>query len=597
LTGFFRGGTGVGIGDEARSISRRSFVKRAALGSATATALSGLTSLGDTGASVPLEAQATASNVPHWDRVVDIVVVGSGGAGLPAAIRARDGGSSVLIVEENFDIGGHMMISSGSVALGGGTSLQKKYNISDSADQLYLEHTRPDHPMMRFNDREVVRSFADHNLEVFDFLVANGVKFLEVRPSGLAAMGTLTPRNQGPAPSSNDMKDTINGSPGSGLARPLERSARAKGVEILLEHKMTRIVRERATLGRVLGVSARNLRDNKTVNIGARRAVIACTGGSSNNVVIRTIYDPRLTEEYQVGCSPYSLQTGDAEQQGMAIGASLGATSNERNETLLTLQKTAFIGCRYGYARWEPTSPVFHKAGATGLAVLDYQDVILVNAVGQRFYDEMVSGNPGRVDGFSAAHNYFAAALSSAVLDVNGRKQRVGGPIWAIFDSDAVTREKWDPKPPFVDEANGYFFRADTLGQLATNLNRNEFQRVPMSPAALQETATKYNSYVDLGADRDFNKPTPKYKIQTPPFYAAWATPILHDCYTGLRVNGRFQVIDVFGHVIPGFYCAGESAAGMTLHGLGRCTVGGYIAGKNAALEPVATKQSDDRRP
>ena len=96
---------------------------------------------------------------------------------------------------------------------------------------------------------------------------------------------------------------------------------------------------------------------------------------------------------------------------------------------------------------------------------------------------------------------------------------------------------------------------------------------------------TKYNSYVDTGQDPDFNKPSPRYKIQTPPFYAAWATPILHDTYAGLRVNEKFQVMDIFGAVIPGFYCAGESAGGFALHGLGRATVGGYIAGTNAAKE------------
>jgi succinate dehydrogenase/fumarate reductase flavoprotein subunit len=111
-----------------------------------------------------------------------------------------------------------------------------------------------------------------------------------------------------------------------------------------------------------------------------------------------------------------------------------------------------------------------------------------------------------------------------------------------------------------------------------------------MTSGALQDTVTKYNSYVDMGKDPDFNKPTPRYKIQTPPFYAAWATPILHDTYTGLRVNARYQVMDVFGKVIPGFYCAGESASGITLHGLAKCIVGGYIASTNAVLEPIADK-------
>ena len=153
----------------------------------------------------------------------------------------------------------------------------------------------------------------------------------------------------------------------------------------------------------------------------------------------------------------------------------------------------------------------------------------------------------GRAD---PVFDYLAAAVSSAVMEVDGVKQRVGGPIWAIFDADAVTREEWEPRHPFVDIENGYFFRADTLEELARALAQNTYQKVPVQPAALRETVTRYNSFVDTGSDPDFGKPTPRYKIQTPPFYAAWATPILHDTYAGLRVNEKFQVIDVFGNVI-----------------------------------------------
>jgi hypothetical protein len=207
--------------------------------------------------------------------------------------------------------------------------------------------------------------------------------------------------------------------------------------------------------------------------------------------------------------------------------------------------------------------------------------------LGRRFHDETVTTHLFSTDGRpDPVFGYLAAALSSAVIEVNGVKRRAGGPIWAIFDADAVTREKWDPRPPFVDTANGYFFSADTLPELARRLAGNKYQKVAMSAATLQETVAKYNSYVDAGRDPEFNKPTPRYKIQTPPFYAAWATPILHDTYAGLKVNEKFQVIDVFGRVIPGFYCAGESAGGFALHGLGRAIVGGYIAATNAAKEP-----------
>lgn len=569
-----------------KNVSRRDFITTGVAAGVGTAAVAGL------------QTQQVEAATPKWHKTVDVVVVGSGASGLPAAIRALDRKASVVIVEENTDIGGHAMISGANINLGGGTALQKKYGIEDSADAVYLDNTKPDYPFTRYNDRDIIRAFADHNVEVFDFLVSNGVKFSDRKPvgaPGVGSDGTFVPRRHAVPRWSDDLNETINGQGGSGLMRALEKSARAKGAEILLQHRMTSIVREQPTSGRVIGITTTNLATNTTVNIRARQAVIACTGGSSSNVVVRTIFDTRLTEEYQVGCEPYSRQSGDAEQQGMAIGASLGSTSNARNESKLSLQKTAFIGCRYGYAQWNPKSPTFSKAGAAGLNVDDYQDLILVNLVGERFYDETVELRSARseapaekekeLSSMRDVYSYFAAALSSAVVTVDGKKHRVGGPIWAIFDADAVKREKWDPKPPFVDEANGYFFSASTLAELAGKVTGNKYQKFPMPPSALEATVTKYNSFVDMGKDPEFNKPMPRYKIQTPPFYAAWATPILHDTYAGLRVNAKYQVLDVFGKVIPGFYCAGESASGITLHGLSRCHVGGYIAATNAVLE------------
>jgi succinate dehydrogenase/fumarate reductase flavoprotein subunit len=106
-----------------------------------------------------------------------------------------------------------------------------------------------------------------------------------------------------------------------------------------------------------------------------------------------------------------------------------------------------------------------------------------------------------------------------------------------------------------------------------------------MKGATLLATVERYNSLVDSGEDIDFGKPGPQYKIRTPPFYAAWATPVIHDTRAGLRINARCQVIDMNGQVIPGLYCAGESAGGFNQHGMGRCATQGYIAGINAAVE------------
>ena len=96
----------------------------------------------------------------------------------------------------------------------------------------------------------------------------------------------------------------------------------------------------------------------------------------------------------------------------------------------------------------------------------------------------------------------------------------------------ASTREKWKPAPPHVDP-DGYFFSADTIPELAGKI-KNPYQKQPISGAVLQETVNRYNAFVTAGADTDFKKPTPLHKIEKPPFYAAWATPILHDTLTGL---------------------------------------------------------------
>src|SRR5262245_36212889 len=93
-------------------LKRRDFLKNGAAAGAGA-------ALGAGGALAGVNAQGTAQGaITTWHRQADIIVVGSGAAGLPAAIRARDHNVSVLVIEENFDIGGHGIISLGNIALG-----------------------------------------------------------------------------------------------------------------------------------------------------------------------------------------------------------------------------------------------------------------------------------------------------------------------------------------------------------------------------------------------------------------------------------------------------------------------------------------------
>jgi succinate dehydrogenase/fumarate reductase flavoprotein subunit len=536
-----------------KRVSRRDFFKKGAAAGAGVTALA---------------AQDLSNGRANFDRTADVVVIGAGVSGLAAAIHARDGGATVIAIDSNHDIGGHGMLSGGQIVLGGGTANQKKHGIQDTADQVYLDNTRADHGLARYNDRDIVRAFADNNVAVFDFLVANGLKFKDEPPELYGA--STVPRLQRSIVAAGGTKVSINERPGSGLVRTLEASARAKGVQFLLRHKMTGIIRETPTSGRVLGLVASTGTD--TVRIQARKGLIIATGGHSGNVDFRRMFDPRLTDEYQQAGMPWTLQNAEGEQAALAIGASLWGTANQTNEGGAAITKTPHIGCRYGYRnlKWRPDSPMFEQARASGLTVMDWANVILVNQLGQRFYNEEED-----------SYNFIAACLACTVLD--GGKRRVGGPIWAIFDADAVLREKWDPKPPNVDP-NGYYYSADTLVELARKIN-NPYQAASMPPNGLEQTVARYNSFVDGGQDADFKRPHPTHKIQKPPFHAAWATPILHDTLAGIRVNPKYQAMDRNARVIPGLYCAGESASGFAMHGLAKCLVSGYIAGGEAARE------------
>jgi urocanate reductase len=506
-----------------------------------------------------------------WAKTADVVVVGAGVSGLACACAASDTGSSVIMIEENFDIGGRGIMSGGSIQLGGGHSLQKKYGTVDTADMIFADWTRHDHPASRYSDRDIVRKFADENAATFEFLLAHGVQFTGREEAGGGAStnaGRTYQTVEWHIPS--QVISPHRGRNGSGLVRRLEESARKAGVQILLQHSMTSIIRENPRSGRVLGVTARHM--GKEINVRARKGVYVGTGGNCGNVNFRRTFDPRLTEEYQQACAPYARQSGDAEVMSMAIGASLWATALQTSQSGAAITKTIHIGCQWGYGQlvFETDSPIFHLARATGLTVTNWQDVIMVNQTGKRFWNEL--------DG---SYNFIAAAMA-----YNGDPDKLngGGPIWAIFDADGVVRERWNPKPPNVDPL--YFATGATLKELAANIN-NPHQKRAMPGTVLQETVERYNSFVTSGVDADFKKPKPMYKIERPPFYAAWATPILHDSLTGLRVNTDQQVIDIHGKVIPGLYTGGESMGGLAQHGLGRDLVSGRIAGLHIGKSPT----------
>ena len=130
-----------------------------------------------------------------WDYEADVVVLGAGATGLAAAIRARDVGASVIVVEQNFDIGGTLIHSNGNVSLGGGDAIQLRdlagkndpeglitiapVEQPEACGRSRSSISRPDrldcgvHRCQnhdRYNNREVLRAWADNVAPVRQFL-------------------------------------------------------------------------------------------------------------------------------------------------------------------------------------------------------------------------------------------------------------------------------------------------------------------------------------------------------------------------------------------------------------------------------------------
>jgi hypothetical protein len=651
------------------------------------------------------DAQGTSTGLDDttWDYEVDVVIAGAGCAGLTAAIRARDLGASVLVVDSNFDAGGRMLLSGAHVSLGGGDPVQGRdmtgesdregfitvdpveapEELDDSVELLFADlndwsvlDTKAQ-SAYRYNERDVARSWAENCPATRQFLIDNYVRFARVsgghhggglsRARGARCFlllgdrtdikaGTITAEDAGVADPErtspfapvqmNDLSRSV-GSPavsnGVALARPLDFSAREKGVEFMFHRHFDELVREQPFSGRVLGIRAHysprhhpetgellqsywqngNVEEQReTVSIRARRAVILASGGHAGNPEVRGMFYPALREP-AFPTSGYAFQGPHGQDAsaliaGLRIGANLaGMQQNLSYPT--TFHIATRLGTRDAYTTMMPGHPTFGFRQSAGVNVgnVGFEEFIAVNQVGKRFFNEVRlplkptrssysypgdRGTPNeglehtphdwrncRQDWVREMYNYdhgLDAAL--AVNEGSTAPHYYSGPLWAIFDQEAIERTGWELRAPYVAD-NGYSFKADTITELAERIAAgHEFQRVPL--AHLVDTVATWNSYAAAGADPDFERETdaPMHPIATPPFYALSIMVVWHDSYGGLRVNGRQQIVDMQGQVIPGLYAGGEAAGGINKHGLGKGHVQGYIAGTNAAVEPTA---------
>ena len=207
----------------------------------------------------------------HWDKTVNVVIIGSGGAGLATAVSAAEHGvKDIVVLEKLAFLGGNTAIATG--AFNTSDPKQKEQGIKDSPE-LHAEQTLKGGDF-RANPT-LVREMTENSYETLKWLENKGVRF---QPKILQVYGALWPRSH-----------ATEASKGSDYIRVLSTEAKKLGVEILTQARVVDIIREKPLSGRVLGLE---YVDN--VFIRALKAVVACAGGFGANREMRSLHDPRL---------------------------------------------------------------------------------------------------------------------------------------------------------------------------------------------------------------------------------------------------------------------------------------------------------------
>lgn len=493
----------------------------------------------------------------------DLIIVGAGGAGLSAAVTAKDlGVKNVLVLEKMPVIGGNTLRCASAFnaadpdrqkALPMTETLKEAVVKAISEKPVSEEHAKlmadvkakyeaylksgsktlfdcPEwHALQTYNGGDkvghipLIRQYSNNVLDTLHWMQSKGSPVMDRVSQGAGALWQRTHQLDAPA--------------GLGLIDPLYQSAVKQGVNFKLGMRVQDLILN--DKGRVIGVTATDKVGNK-YEFTSKDGVILATGGYSQNKEMRQKSAPHLTPEMVSTNQPGA--TGD----GIVIATRHGADTTGMNYVQVYPLATPGTGALQGRAR--------------KMSGLD--DVIDVNKNGERFVKE------------DARRDEFVAAI----------KKQPGGVVYDINDSSIVK-----PLNSFNEDVEtlvsiGRIYKADSLADLAKQLG--------MPADKLEATVAEFNKMVEAKNDPKFGRKLFDRPIVKPPFYATPRAPSIHHTMGGLQISTNAQVLDKKGKPIPGLYAAGEVTGGI--HGSnrlgGNATADVLTFGRIAAKSAVAHK-------
>lgn len=270
----------------------------------------------------------------------DVIIIGSGGAGMTAAIEAKDAGMNPVILEKMPIAGGNT--SKASAGLNASeTSVEKAQGVTDSNDKFYEETLKGGGGT---NDKELLRYFVDHSAAAVDWLAQNDIVLDNLTTTGGMSVSRTHRPHDGSAV-------------GAYLVKGLEENISKRDIPVFVNSDVTKINEKD---GKVSGVEVKIEGETKQVD---SKAVVVTTGGFGANQKMIAKYRPDLKDYVTTNAAG---STGDGIEMISALGGAL-----------VDMDKIQI----------HPT--VFQKTGYLVSESIRGEGAILVNKEGKRFYNEM----------------------------------------------------------------------------------------------------------------------------------------------------------------------------------------------------------------
>lgn len=461
----------------------------------------------------------------------DVIVVGAGMAGLSASVRAAELGANVLVLEQNYRVGGSANTAGGSIS-GAGYKIQKAAGIEDSPELFYQDFVTLGGE--EFMNTEIAKVHAERSGAAIDWLQEDvGVEFSDKVDSGSYLTMDI-----------NRVTYTAGGASSGGgsyfvkgLSDKLQSYIDAGTVQLCLDTLVTDIVLN--DNGDVTGVMVGDK------EISAPSTIIA-TGGYG--------YCERWLKEFNF-TNITSNDPNTAIGSGYDFARKAGAAFDNMN----------YSSCYGG------SVPVTGFQASLRCNI-NYNGSVWINTNGDRVFNEPKATSMDKRTVWRTSDQNI---------------------IYVVFAENMMTEDKplftgmMSNSAPFTTEEKiaeliekGYVFKADTIAELAEKIGAPN----------LEATLTKYDEDVAKGEDSVFGRTDNLLSFEEGPYYAVYTVPYLMMTAGGPRINGQGQLMREDGTAVGNVYLAGEiigsaNIAGYnTIGGIGHgiCATWGCISAESA---------------